>query len=57
LISTLSYYHSLIIIHPDIKPDNIMIADYNQIKLIDFGIIKEIESKKQNVQTQIGTYI
>jgi serine/threonine protein kinase len=46
LIFALFYYHSLNIILRDMKSVIITITNDNQIKLIDFGMDKEVESKK-----------
>ena len=43
LIETLKYLHNLGIVHRDIKPDNILIDLDNTIKLIDFGVSKEVK--------------
>ncbi len=45
----LDYAHSQRLIHQDIKPDNIMIGQNNQVKLADLGISKtfdEVESEE-----------
>jgi len=38
----LAYSHNNLIIHRDIKPDNILVNDKNQLKIVDFGIAKLI---------------
>ena len=43
LLKTVHYLHSKKIAHRDIKPENIMIGDDNNLKLIDFGISKQVE--------------
>ncbi|WP_139994833.1 serine/threonine-protein kinase [Paenibacillus paridis] len=40
LVDAVEAAHSQSIIHRDIKPSNIMIIDYKQLKLIDFGLSK-----------------
>ncbi|KAG9138602.1 hypothetical protein Leryth_012939 [Lithospermum erythrorhizon] len=40
LVLALEYIHSLGIVHRDIKPDNILIAQDGHIKLTDFGLSK-----------------
>lgn len=40
LISAIEYSHNNDIIHRDINPNNILIDDDNNVKLIDFGICK-----------------
>ena len=37
LVSAVAYMHSLAIVHRDLKLDNVLIDDSNEIKLIDFG--------------------
>lgn len=48
LISALSYCHSRNVAHRDIKPDNIFLDQYGQIKLADFGLAKHFENDAQS---------
>ena len=44
LVEALKYTHSQGIVHRDIKPGNIFVDNYGNIKLLDFGIAKVRES-------------
>ncbi|BAY28861.1 serine/threonine protein kinase [Nostoc carneum NIES-2107] len=58
LINILLFVHSNNIIHRDIKPDNIIVDDHDNLFLIDFGAVKEIIVKNTRLQkpgTQIYT--
>lgn len=50
----LSEAHRQGIIHRDIKPQNIMITERNQVKVLDFGIAKLTESSK-SAESQLQT--
>ncbi|CAI2366215.1 unnamed protein product [Moneuplotes crassus] len=45
LLKTVNYMHSMNIAHRDIKPENIMLGEDGNLKLIDFGISKQMENE------------
>ncbi|MBU1219798.1 serine/threonine protein kinase [Myxococcota bacterium] len=45
--------HNENIVHRDIKPENIFLSNENVIKILDLGIIKEINSEGDRTQTGI----
>ena len=54
LFSVLNYLQNKRIIHRDLKPDNIIINTNGYLKVIDFGVAKNLE-KKDYTNTIIGT--
>lgn len=56
ILQALSYVHSEKIIHRDIKPSNILLDKENHPYLIDFGILKLLDSDLTDL-TQVGVFI
>ena len=52
---TLKYLHSKKIIYRDLKPENIMISDDGFIKLIDFGLAKQLSEENETTDELCGT--
>ncbi|GDY13557.1 hypothetical protein LBMAG53_24350 [Planctomycetota bacterium] len=50
----LEYAHSQRLIHQDIKPDNIMVGENNQVKLADLGISKTFDEAEADAGANSG---
>ena len=53
LLHVCLYIHSNGIIHRDIKPSNVIVGPHGQLKLVDFGIAKDIKNTDGTLTTQI----
>jgi len=55
LASGLYYLHSKGVIYGDLKPSNVIINEYNKLKLSDFGLARKVESVDVDPTQQSGT--
>jgi eukaryotic-like serine/threonine-protein kinase len=52
VIAAVQYAHDHFIVHRDIKPDNVLVDQSGQVKLLDFGIAKSIDRATPHTLTQ-----
>jgi serine/threonine protein kinase len=60
LLDALGEAHDNAVLHRDIKPENIMLASDGTVRLLDFGVAKQLSSDSGNVDpklTQQGTFV
>jgi len=53
-----TYAHEMGIVHRDLKPDNIFITRNNEVKIMDFGVAKILDSKEATrSRSMVGTLL
>lgn len=53
IASGLQYLHSKGIVYGDLKPSNILINEFNRLKLSDFGLARKIDSGEIDPTQQV----
>ncbi|TMW62666.1 hypothetical protein Poli38472_005284 [Pythium oligandrum] len=55
VLKGLSFLHSTHQLHRDIKPGNLLINHFGEVKISDFGIVREMENSMAKATTFVGT--
>ncbi|KAL4106005.1 hypothetical protein PRIC1_004059 [Phytophthora ramorum] len=55
VLKGLTFLHSTHQLHRDIKPSNLLINHFGDVKVSDFGIVREMESSMAKATTFVGT--
>lgn len=53
--AAVAHAHEQLVVHRDLKPDNILVTDQGRVRLLDFGIAKVLEEGQESLElTQTG---
>ncbi len=55
LCLALDYAHSRGVVHRDVKPDNVMLGDFGEVYLLDWGIAKILDEPEKNTDSLRGS--
>ena len=57
LAHAVTYIHALALVHRDLKPDNILLSENDNIKVGDFGLARDFPLRKQEDETWASYYM
>lgn len=57
IFEALNHIHSIGIVHRDMKPENIMINESGEPKLIDFGLAKDTGDQMRLLKSMVGSKV
>jgi serine/threonine protein kinase len=55
MLDAVAYAHEHKVVHRDLKPENVILSPEGQLKVLDFGIAKDMEGGKTKTGTGMGT--
>jgi serine/threonine-protein kinase len=53
VLAAVAHAHANLIVHRDLKPSNVLVRNDGQVKLLDFGIAKLLETEEQTPATML----
>ena len=53
VLAAVAHAHANLIVHRDLKPSNVLVSNDGQVKLLDFGIAKLLETEEQTTATML----
>jgi eukaryotic-like serine/threonine-protein kinase len=57
LANALHSFHSKGLIHRDLKPENVILSDSGELKIMDYGITRELSNNMTRTGTAMGTLL
>ncbi len=57
VLQGISYLHARKILHHDLKPENLILDENNQIKILDFGLAQSLEDKNSDLAKGTWAYL
>src|SRR2546430_17284344 len=56
VLAGLAYLHKLVVLHRDLKPDNLIVRPGGELVLVDFGSARQLSGSRTYGSTLVGTF-